>query len=222
MSDFNSLMIELFGTSEEEQENTTARSLEGSKSDLHPTAEDWKDNKRIAPLDKFSRVFQIGTPLDLIQAEPMKTEGLKDLRRVKENEQTNIFSYRPEVLKNKLSDFLSKLNQAGASYTVSAGYSLADSRISITCEDLRQEGELMNELRNNPDIEALLILKAAIKDVDLADCIKERACIRWENGYSDSLFLAVLRNLRRTGETPSKDLQPVTKWRDELKQLGII
>lgn len=162
-------------------------------------------------------------PSETITAEPMKPEKLKDLESVRENEHNNIFSYRPEVLKNKLSDFLCKLKKAGATYTVSEGYSLADRRVKIACKDSRVQKQLIKELHNDTETEALLILKSAIRDVDLAEAIKERACIRWADGnFSDSLFLAVLCNLKPTGEIPSKELQPITEWRDELKQLGII
>ncbi len=162
-------------------------------------------------------------PSETITAEPMKPEELKDLEPVKENEHDNIFSYRPEVLKNKLSDYLCKLKKAGATYTVSEGYSLADRRIKITCKDSKVQEQLINELHNDTETEALLILKAAIRDADLAYSIKERASIRWADGnLSDSLFLAVLCNLMIINERPSKELQPITEWRDELKQLGII
>ena len=49
------------------------------------------------------------------------------------------------------------------------------------------------------------ILRQAVKDSDLMDMIQERACIRWSDGYSDSLYMAVLSSLTSTGETVDKD-----------------
>lgn len=67
------------------------------------------------------------------------------------------------------------------------------------------------------------ILLQALTDEALMDSIKERACVRWENGYSDSLFMAVLCNIAPTGERVEKDnddniiLKPKTDWEAELK-----
>ena len=61
-------------------------------------------------------------------------------------------------------------------------------------------------------------------DTDLLDVIKERACIRWANGFSDSLYMAVLSNLAPTGEITERDstgeiiLREKTDWEAELKK----
>lgn len=66
------------------------------------------------------------------------------------------------------------------------------------------------------------ILCQAVNDSDLMDSIKERACIRWSEGYSDSLFMAVLSGITSTGETAERDndgniiLKTKTDWEAEI------
>ena len=68
------------------------------------------------------------------------------------------------------------------------------------------------------------ILRRAVKDSDLMDSIQERACIRWSEGYSDSLYMAVLSGLTSTGETTERDndgqiiLKPKTDWDAEISK----
>lgn len=68
------------------------------------------------------------------------------------------------------------------------------------------------------------ILRQAVKDSDLMDMIQERACIRWSEGYSDSLYMAVLSGLTSTGETTEWDnngqiiLKPKTDWEAEISK----
>lgn len=69
-----------------------------------------------------------------------------------------------------------------------------------------------------PELEAEMILRQAVHNPDLMDLITERACIRWENGYSDSLYMAVLCNIKDTGEMSSKELKPKTDWTAELSK----
>ena len=69
------------------------------------------------------------------------------------------------------------------------------------------------------------ILRQALTDEALMERIKERACVRWSEGYSDSLFMAVLCNFAPTGETAERDnddniiLKPITDWESELSKL---
>lgn len=63
--------------------------------------------------------------------------------------------------------------------------------------DLKDARKALDEL---PELEAELILRKALHDSDLLFAIQERACIRWADGYSDSLFMAVLSNIAPTGE----------------------
>ena len=68
------------------------------------------------------------------------------------------------------------------------------------------------------------ILCQAVKDSDLMEKIQERACIRWSDGYSDSLYMAVLSSLTSTGETAERDndgniiLKPKTDWNAEISK----
>lgn len=59
---------------------------------------------------------------------------------------------------------------------------------------------LRKALDELPELEVEMILKLAVHNPDLMDAIKERACIRWSEGYSDSLYMAVLSNITSTGE----------------------
>lgn len=148
------------------------------------------------------------------ESQPVKEEQ-KTLSPIKKND--IFFSYRPEVLKNKLSSFIKRLTKNGLTYSVK------NNRVEIFRNDskLEESETIMQILYCEPDIEAMLILRVATRDRDLADCIEERASIRWAEGLSDSLFLAVLCNIRSTGEgIPSKELQPRTDWKEELEQLG--
>lgn len=149
------------------------------------------------------------------ESQPVDEEQ-KTLLPIKKNEHMNIFSYRPEVLKYKLSSFMKRLTNAGVTYRV------IDNRVEIfrNKSKLEERDPLMQILHCEPDIEAMLILRSATMDKNLAGCIEERASIRWAEGLSDSLFLAVLCNIMPTGETPSKELKPRSEWEEELKQLG--
>ena len=68
------------------------------------------------------------------------------------------------------------------------------------------------------------ILRRAVNDPDLMDMIQERACIRWAEGYSDSLYMAALSGLTSTGEITLRDndgqiiLKPKTDWEAEISK----
>lgn len=68
------------------------------------------------------------------------------------------------------------------------------------------------------------ILREALHNPDALDAIKERAAIRWSNGLSDSLFNAVLCNLKPLNENAERDskgniiLKPQTDWEAELRK----
>ena len=72
---------------------------------------------------------------------------------------------------------------------------------------------------SKPEQEAKRILSEAVKNPDLLYTIKERASIRWSNGLSDSLFSAVLCNLKPLNEKAERDcngeiiLKPKTNWK---------
>lgn len=75
---------------------------------------------------------------------------------------------------------------------------------------------LRKALDELPELEAEMILREAVHNSDLMDVIQERACIRWAEGYSDSLYMAVLCNIKETGEGRSEELNARTNWAAEL------
>lgn len=90
------------------------------------------------------------------------------------------------------------------------------------------DSELMERLfpatigaRKRAEAEAERILREAVNNPDLMDGIEERACIRWTDGYSDSLYMAVLGNLIDTGETLDYADKPDMKQVEFLRRMGI-
>ena len=85
-----------------------------------------------------------------------------------------------------------------------------------------QERErLIGIVHSNPDLEARIILRIAMTDSDVMGAIEERACIRWVEGYSDSLYSAV-----RSGIKPVEETLDDAAARDEkqvafLRSMGI-
>ncbi len=75
--------------------------------------------------------------------------------------------------------------------------------------------------RKRAKAEAERILREAVNNPDLMDGIEERACIRWTDGYSDSLYMAVLGNLIDTGETLDYADKPDMKQVEFLQRMGI-
>ena len=79
--------------------------------------------------------------------------------------------------------------------------------------------------REKAEQKAEEIMRRAVKDPVLLDEIQERACIRWAEGYSDSLLMAVLSGIALTGETIKRDadgqiiLKPKTDWNAEISNL---
>ena len=89
----------------------------------------------------------------------------------------------------------------------------------------KTRNRLMDILERNSLLKAAVSLSLAVKNSELLDAIQERACIRWESGYSDSLLMAVLSGIALTGETIQRDndgeivLRPKTDWNAELSSL---
>ena len=88
----------------------------------------------------------------------------------------------------------------------------------------RQRGQEQRNSENDAEKRAAEILWEAVKNPDLLDAIKERASIRWSEGLSDSLFSAVLCNLKPLNEKSERDsegkiiLRPCSDWREELNK----
>lgn len=97
--------------------------------------------------------------------------------------------------------------------------------ISMAGVSEKAQRRLGKVLEKRPELKAQVILLKAMKDTALMDSIQERACIRWSEGYSDSLYMAVLSNLTETGEEVKKDanrqiiLRPRSDMRAELARL---
>ena len=73
-----------------------------------------------------------------------------------------------------------------------------------------------------PEVEGELILRLAAHDKDLLDVIQERACIRWVEGYSDSLYSAVMCNIKPVEETRSYNDKPDEKQAAFLRRMGFV
>lgn len=97
--------------------------------------------------------------------------------------------------------------------------------ISMAGVSEKAQRRLCKVLEKRPELKARVVLLKAMKDTALMDSIEERACIRWSEGYSDSLYMAVLSNLTETGEEVKKDangqiiLRPRSDMRAELARL---
>lgn len=85
-----------------------------------------------------------------------------------------------------------------------------------------QERERLYELlHDSPDLEARIILRIAMNDPDLMYEIEERASIRWVEGYSASLYLAVLCNIKPVEATRSYNDKPDEKQAEFMRRMGI-
>lgn len=71
-----------------------------------------------------------------------------------------------------------------------------------------------------PEVEGELILRLAAHDRDLLDVIQERASIRWVEGYSDSLYSAVMCNIKPVDETRSYNDTPDEEQVKFLRRMG--
>ena len=107
-------------------------------------------------------------------------------------------------------------------------------RVKPTVVDMRIHIDgglaLRKALDDYPELETELILRETARNPDLFDMVKERDAIRWSNGYSDSLYMAVLCNIKPTGETierdengqiiqkPISDTNPEIMWEKELRK----
>ena len=173
---------------------------------------------------------------DLFGKTTQQPEPEIKIKPVKEKEQINFFPYRPENLKNKLSEFLSKLKQAGASYTVTniqSGYTFNNThRVKIICKDnTLLETDLMREIHNDIELESLLILNFIQYSDFLFEKIEGLATYRIyrraeeRKYFPSSLFLAVLSVFKNFSEYPNakhKTIEEIYEdYITELKSLGI-
>lgn len=80
---------------------------------------------------------------------------------------------------------------------------------------------LRKALDELPELEAEMILREAVHNSDLMDVIQERACIRWAEGYSDSLYMAVLSNIVSTSEGGEYNDTPDEAQATFLRSMGV-
>lgn len=126
------------------------------------------------------------------------------------------------VEKKRLSppqEFLRELDRYGITYSLSK--TLFIPRVELHggyAEGLKKCRAI---LAANPEIEAWIILHEATKNDTLLDVIQERASIRWSEGLSDSLYLAVLGNLTSKDETVEYTDKPDMEMVKFKRSLGI-
>ena len=119
------------------------------------------------------------------------------------------------VGKHRLSppqEFMRELDRYGVSYSIS---DTIYPRVKLAGSNEKELNRCRAILASNPKIEAWLIVHEATKDKTLLDGIQERACIRWSEGLSDSLYLAVLGNFSATPDTVEYS---ETDWDAELEK----
>ena len=116
-------------------------------------------------------------------------------------------------------EFMRELDRCGLSYTVSKGSTIP--RVELHGNNEHALNRCRAILASNPKIEAWLIVHEATKDETLLDGIQERACIRWSEGLSDSLYLAVLGNFSATPDTVEYTDKPDEKQVLFARSLGI-
>ena len=115
-------------------------------------------------------------------------------------------------------DFLSECKKFSVNVHCDGSYNVilsgASDRVICRLDDI---------LENHLELKAAVILNEAINKPELLDAIQERAAIRWSSGLSDSLFKAVLCNLKPLDEKAERDnngeliLRPRLDWQKELK-----
>ena len=123
-----------------------------------------------------------------------------------QNEKGGKQSKREEALSVK--EYLHELAIYGLTYSVEWGRVklMGDEKVLMRCRGI---------LSKRPDLEAKLILHEAVRNVDLLAEIYERANIRWTEGYSDSLYDAVMCNIKEWEEPLEFNDKP------DAKQAGV-
>ena len=114
-------------------------------------------------------------------------------------------------------DFLQELENTGVKLTVE--FSAFELELNFTGGSDKARLRLEGILTADTMLKAKVILSQAMNKPDLTDIVKERACIRYADGYSDSLIMAALSYIAPTGEKEHKELRQKTDWIQELKTL---
>lgn len=115
-----------------------------------------------------------------------------------------------------LKGYLTLLRSADVSYEV------RDNRIFLHGGKREARERCREILSGNVELEVQMIMMLAVHDATLLDTIKERASIRWVEGYSDTLHDAVLCNIRTVPEeVDRRELKErfVADWEHELEAI---
>lgn len=116
-------------------------------------------------------------------------------------------------------EFLRELDRYGITYSLSDTIFIP--RVELHGSNAEGLKKCCAVLAANPEIEAWIILHEATKNDTLLDTLQERACIRWSEGLSDSLYMAVLGNLTSTDETVEYSDKPDMELVKFKRSLGI-
>ena len=130
-----------------------------------------------------------------------------------QNEEGGKQSKREEALSVK--EYLHELAIYGLTYSVEWG------RVKLMGDDEKILRRCRSILAKRPELEARLILHEAVRDADLLDELQERASIRWVEGYSDSLYAAVMCNIKGCEESREFNDKPDEKQAEFLRYMGI-
>ena len=128
-----------------------------------------------------------------------------------------LIQYLKTFTKMSCKDFLQELNNTGVELSIS--FSAFELELNFTGGTDKARFRLEGILTADKMLKAKVILSQAMNNPDLMDAIKERACIRYADGYSDSLIMAVMSYFAPTGEKEHKELRPQTDWTKELNTL---
>lgn len=127
-------------------------------------------------------------------------------------------------------EFCSELDRYGITYSLSKTIFIP--RVELHGNDEHTLTRCHAILAANPEIEAWIILHEATKSDNLLEAITERASIQREQGYSDSLYQTVFRNVALSSGRKIKDVKeyiergangkpiqrPPRDWEAELKK----
>ena len=128
-----------------------------------------------------------------------------------------LIQYLRTFTKMSCKEFMQELNNTGIALSIL--FSAFDIKLNFTGGSDKARLRLEGILTADEMLKAKVILSQAMNKPDLMDIVKERACIRYADGYSDSLIMAAMSYFAPTGEKEHKELRPQTDWIKELNAL---
>ena len=150
-------------------------------------------------------------------------KALADMLNNNRDVETKLFQRLTGGTAMSAKEFLLACESAGI--TVNASYCFG-AELTLTGGKPERLLKLENSLAQDVKLKASVILIKCASDKNAMDAIKERASIRYADGYSDTLLSAVLSSLIDTGETIERDkngeivLKQKTDWTRELLNLS--